>query len=715
MAVALRAVIGLIVVAVLKISFTISFVSLIYAGAFAQHLNQGLALALCGAAIMPVVAALLSSKRGIVCGPQDIPALLISGVVVSWAANLPTTTSDSLFPTIAALCALSTVVTGLVLYGVGTFKLGFLARFIPYSVIGGFLASTGVLLALGALSMMARTPISIWTFSELMNEASLRYIAPWIVFSLFATWAMRKFGGLALPILLFSAACVFFLALWLTGTSLETASSNGLMLGPFPSGDMLSGFSTSFFTAIDWTLILGAIPTLISIAALATLGLLLNVSALEVEQGDEFNFEQELKAGGLANLTAGFFGGLTGYHFLSSSIFAHKMGLRHVTVGLSISAAALLILWFGVELIAFFPIGLLASIIAVLGFDLMVEWLWAQPRRLDKKDTFIIVSIVLTAVTVGFLTSLALGFGLAIFFFILSYSRISVVRFKTSGGLRRSHIERSAEDQAELSEAGKNWEIFELSGYLFFGSANFLFEQLKDEFTRDVPPKTVVFNFDRVSGVDTSTLFAFQRIQKLCERLGVSMIFSGLKHAVRSELNGSPLLEEIEIFDTLDDALVRIEEDVLATRSTDENKQPERGLIESLAKAYPNVDFDLFTSTIDLNAGDILITEGDTSKDLFQLNMGELVAEQENDIGTTIVLARFQKGALLGEIAAFAGVARTATVRATMPTKVTAIRTDDFPKTRDGFAIASEVNKHVASSLAHRFIRMKSLYQDALL
>ena len=91
---AFRSLVGLVVVAVLKISFTLSFVSLIYAGAFAQHVNQGIALALCGAAVMPIVAALLSGKRGVVCAAQDIPALLISGVVVTWATGLPNTLPD---------------------------------------------------------------------------------------------------------------------------------------------------------------------------------------------------------------------------------------------------------------------------------------------------------------------------------------------------------------------------------------------------------------------------------------------------------------------------------------------------------------------------------------------------------------------------------------------------------------------------------------------
>ena len=712
---ALRSVIGLIVVAVLKISFTISFVSLIYAGAFAQHLNQGLALALCGVAIMPVVAALISSKKGIVCAPQDIPALLVSGVVVSWATNAPTSSSESLFPTIAALCALSTVFTGLVLTAVGTFKLGFLARFIPYSVIGGFLASTGVLLFLGALSMMVRAPVSIWTLPELANEATLRLIAPWIVFSLLATWAMRRFGGFALPILLVGAACVFFMALAATGTSLEAASLNGLMLGPFPSGGMTSGFSADVLASIDWGLILGAVPSLISIAALATLGLLLNVSALEVEQGDDFNFEQELKAGGIANLLAGFAGGLTGYHFLSSSIFAHKMGLRHISVGLSISAAALIILWFGVGMIAFFPMGLLASIIAVLGLDLIVEWLWSQPRRLPRKDGFIIVGIVSTAVTVGFLSSLALGFGLAVFFFILSYSRVGVIRFKTSGDLRRSHIERSIDDQLKLSEAGKAWEIFELSGYLFFGSANLLFEQLRDEFSRDVPPKTAIFNFSRVSGVDTSTLFAFGRIQKLCTKLGVSVIFSGLSKTVQSELKGSPLLDDVEVFDTLDDALISIEDSVLEPHHANETWPSSPGLIAPLSQKYPGVDFDLFTSTITLNEGDILVAEGDMSKGLFELNEGELIAEVKHDDVAASILARFQPGALVGEVATFADVARSATIRATKQAKVTLIKPENIPKTRDGFALAADVNKHVASNLALRLSRMNGLYRENML
>ena len=45
---------------------------------------------------------------------------------------------------------LAAFTAGVVFYGLGAFRLGGLMRFIPYPVIGGFLAGSGLLILVGA-------------------------------------------------------------------------------------------------------------------------------------------------------------------------------------------------------------------------------------------------------------------------------------------------------------------------------------------------------------------------------------------------------------------------------------------------------------------------------------------------------------------------------------------------------------------------------------
>ena len=57
--------------------------------------------------------------------------------------------------------SVSTLLTGILLYGVGALKLGQWLRFIPYPVVGGFLAASGILLITGGMEVVTQTELSL--------------------------------------------------------------------------------------------------------------------------------------------------------------------------------------------------------------------------------------------------------------------------------------------------------------------------------------------------------------------------------------------------------------------------------------------------------------------------------------------------------------------------------------------------------------------------
>ncbi len=77
------------------------------------------------------------------------------------AESWPADQGDSLMATIAVLVALTTAFSGFLAWSFGMLRLGFLARFIPYPVIGGFLAATGFLLLMGAISLGLGTRVTV--------------------------------------------------------------------------------------------------------------------------------------------------------------------------------------------------------------------------------------------------------------------------------------------------------------------------------------------------------------------------------------------------------------------------------------------------------------------------------------------------------------------------------------------------------------------------
>jgi MFS superfamily sulfate permease-like transporter len=149
----LRGVWGAVLIASLTVSFVISFTAIIYSGSLAPFLGTGIGLALLGSIFMCGIGGFFYTFRGTICHPQDVTAIVLAVSATSIAAAWPQSNSSGLLATIVMLVTISTAVAGITAYLFGYFRLGFLARFIPYPVVGGFLVATGYLLAIGAIGM----------------------------------------------------------------------------------------------------------------------------------------------------------------------------------------------------------------------------------------------------------------------------------------------------------------------------------------------------------------------------------------------------------------------------------------------------------------------------------------------------------------------------------------------------------------------------------
>ncbi len=80
-----------------------------------------------------------------------------------------------------------------------------------------------------------------------------------------------------------------------------------------------------------------------------------------------------------------------------------------------------------------------------------------------------------------------------------------------------------------------------------------------------------------------------------------------------------------------------------------------------------------------LTAGQVLFKAGDNSDGMYLIRKGELVVYLEQD-GKQVMLATIPAGGMIGEMALFDGSPRSASVKATRPSEVTLISTDEFNK-----------------------------------
>jgi sulfate permease, SulP family len=706
----LRRGIGIVLTAALVVSAVISFTAIVYSGPLAPFIGTGIGLSLLGTMLMSAVGAFFYTARGTICIPQDVTAIIIALTATRFATSWPAGADDSLVATVAMLVATATAVAGITAYMFGYFRLGFLARFLPYPVIGGFLTATGYLLLIGAIGMCLGTNVSIFDPRIVVAEGALVRWVPWVALgAAIALASNRVKSAFLLPGSLAAACVVFFLTLYLAGIDLAEAGRMGLLLGPFEQQGFVGILKPDLVLKADWGLILGQSVTLIAVAFLTIVGTLLHASGLEVASGQELDLERDLRATGLANIAGALGGGLIGFQFMSGTTLARKFDLGGLLPGLAAAGGCAVAFLFGGSLLSALPVGLFATLIAVVGIDFLMTWLWFKRRQLSRADYSLILIMLASTAAFGLFSSLAIGVMAATAFFLMSFAQIDVVRLRSTLATRRSLVERSDDDLNHLMRAGTETAVLELSGYLFFGTANSLFERLRAELNLPGRPRALIVDLTRVKGIDASVAHTLGKLSKLCHRYAVRLVFCGLATRLRASFVSDDMAT-FDLVETLDDALQREEAVLLSARRPAGDQQEAPAEASPLGWLHHYADY---FERISLRPGDVLVRQGAASSEMFFLLEGTMHAEVSGPNGAAIVVARFVPGAPIGEIAFYSGVPRTATVVADTPATLMQIDASSFAQNSAAREAAPLVHAYVATSLARRLRNATLLLRDA--
>ncbi len=700
--------------AALTVSFVISFTTIIYGGSLAPLLETGLGLSLLGAALMCGVGGFFYSYRGTICHPQDVTAIVLAVSASAMAENWPVDQGDSLMATVAMLIAVTTAFSGLMAWGFGMLRLGFLARFIPYPVIGGFLAATGYLLLTGAIGMGLGARVNIWTLAPLLDPATLVQWLPWVLIGGGIAIAARWFrNDLLLPLVLALALVGFYVILYASGMDLQQAEDAGLLLGPFDTGGFLQVLTPSLVLDADPWAILRATPTIMVVALLTILGTLLNATGLELALNRDLDLEKDLRATGIANIVGALGGGMTGYQAIPGTVLGQRMGLASVLPGLSAAAGCLLIFIYGATLLSALPAGLFVAVISYLGLDLLITWLWIRRRQFSLTDYLLVLLILVVAATNGIFQALGTGILAAAGMFIVSFARVNVVRLRSTLANRRSLVERSDADVHYLMQAGNQAAVIELSGFLFFGTANALVDRVHHELSRQNALRFVVIDFARVHGLDASAAYSLGKLSRFCARAGIRLIFSGLPRFQEARYREIAANTDRALFtDTLDEALQSLETELLLDRP-DSAPDTASKLLDDLLALSERPQFADKFRRVSLNTGDVLINQGAESREMFVLISGAMRAEVARTSGDPVIVARFMPGAPIGEIAFYGSVQRIATVLAEEPSVLVMIDADSLVRSGDDHDPATVVHHYLAMILARRLMNMTRLMRDA--
>ena len=655
-----------------EVFFAISFASLIFSGPLASNLPLGIGAALFSGAVIIIVSSLINSAPGMIASVQDSTTVILALIAANLTAGFPG--PDGALGTVLAGIGIATLLSGVTMLALGYFKLGRLVRYIPYPVVGGFLAGTGLLLVQGSIGVMADYELTWQNLGALLQPGQLALWLPGVVCALTLFSGLRKIKHwLAMPALLLGLIGAFYLGLLISGISLTEARQMGLLMEGM-SEIRWQPLSPAVLAAVDWRLLLRQSGNLGGLLVISLVSLLLNATGLEVVMGKEANLDRELRASGLANVLSGLGGGLVGYHAASLTTLNLRIGGRGRLPGVVTGLVPALTLIGGAALLSYFPTPLAGGFLLMVGLDFLDEWILQGRRRFTPVEYAVVLVIMGAIFFTDFLIGVGLGLAIMIAIFVVRYSQVEVVEYMLDGSQIRSNIERPAVQRRALARQGGRILILKLGGYIFFGTAHKMLEQARARLSDPNRPAVgyLLLDLQRVSGMDSSAGLSFGKIVQLAEEGGMALAWSGAGEGLQRRLDAmfEELASRLPRFPDLDRGLEWCEEQLLEELGL-EAAAPAAGLREQLAQlgmaTAAAERLMAFLERAPLEAGEYLMRQGEPADEMFFIESGRVSVYLEKAGGAASRLRTLNPGSTAGEVGLYLGQPRTASVRADRP------------------------------------------------
>jgi sulfate permease, SulP family len=703
-----------VIIGAVEVVLAVAFAAFVFGGTLIRNLGDGIGLYLVAAALTLGFLAWRAGERGVVGSVQDAATAVLAGVAATMAARvlelehqaqasgITDFVRPNIFLTVIATTLVVTAMCGVVFYTLGRFRAGNLVRFVPYPVVGGFLAGTGWLLFKGGIFVASGVELHFRTAELLVSTTTLKHWAPAFLFGVILLVAVRRVQKpLVIPIAIAAGLAAFAIGMLVTGSSLEAAKHGRWMLGPFESARLWQPWTLRALSGADWSGVLSQWAGIATAVFVATIAILFNISGTEVVLRRDLDTNRELRDTGVLNVISGALGGIPGYHALSLTALADRMSVNGRRAGLVAAAVPLLGVIFGAAVIELIPRMIVGGVLVFLGLAFIVEWVWDKRTVLPPLEYGVVLVILAAIIGWGYLPGVELGLVLAVVLFAVSYGRGELVREVEFGDSYHSNVDRPADQRALLRTMGDRVQILRVNGFVFFGSANGLLERIRKRVEAS-PPAFLVIDLRRVTGVDSSAVVTFVKAEHLAEGHGFQVVFTGASEHVREQLRRGGVDEGgvVAFEPDLDRGLQRCEDGLLPGSAARVGSQDGDGY--GAVAAMPG-GLDPYLERIELAEGSTLLHQDAAAGDVFVLESGRLRVETLTAEGTSMRLRTLRPGAVVGEIALYTGVPRTADVVTETPSVVLRLRSDAIARIEaEQPELASRLHRWLAWTLADR-------------
>jgi len=463
-----------------------------------------------------IVYALLGSSRQLAVGPVAMMSLLTLAGVSKLA--------EPRAGEFTAYVLLLSLMVGVVQFLMGALRLGFLVNFLSHSVISGFTSAAAIVIGLSQIGHLMGVKLQGETFLEIVREAAAKMaqvnpVTLGIGLGAIAVLALMKKQWPKFP------APLVVVVLGTALVALAGLNDAGVrIVGTVPGG--LPRLSVPDISPGSLRVLLPTALTASFVGFMESIAVAKSIAAKEKYKVDP---DQELRALGLANVTASFFsaGPVTGG--FSRTAVNYQAGARTGLASIITAVMLLLVLLFLTPLFYYLPNAVLAAIVMVAVYGLIdlkePVKLWAI-RKVDAVTLGIaFVATLLLGIEIGILTGAA--FSLLVFIWNSAYPHIAELGF-----LEEERVFRNILRYPQVKTYPEAL-ILRIDASLYFANMNFVEERIRTAAAGRPLLKWIVLDLSGVNDFDAVAIETLEQLVHEYGQSGIRILFTSMKGPLR--------------------------------------------------------------------------------------------------------------------------------------------------------------------------------------
>ena len=496
------------------------------------------------ASILPIVLyAIFGTSRVLAVGPVAVVSLLTAAAVGKIA--IPGT------PEYIAAAITLAFMSGIILLGLGLFRLGFLANFLSHPVITGFVTASGIIIAASQMKHIFGVSADGHNILEIATSLRESIIElNWITLligsltTVFLLWVRKGFLPLLLKLGLNQRASDIFakagpiiaiVATTLIAWSFSLTERGVKVVGEVPQG--LPPISLPSFSMDIWTSLIGSAILMSLIGFIESISIARTLAATKRQRIDP---DQELIGLGAANVGAAFTSGFPVTGGFSRSVVNYDAGAETPAAGAFTAIGLGVASIFLTTLIFYLPKATLAATIIVAVLALVDFSILKKTWIYSKADFAAVAATMSVTLIMGVELGVIAGVLISILSHVYKSSRPHIAIVGQVPGTE--HYRNVLRHDVLVNPQVLTIRVDES---LYFANTRFLEDRIYSEVAKQSELKHVILMCSAVNAIDMSALESLELINERLKLGGIKFHLSEVKGPVMDKLEGTSLLTHL--------------------------------------------------------------------------------------------------------------------------------------------------------------------------